>query len=327
MSTASSSYVTSQPGGSSCVPVLQPLQQVEDLPVARGQAEQRLRLEQEHAMVADVVDDGEPLLAWRPPKTAAELLKPEDLRLRGPQHHDGVERRQIDAFVEHVHGKDDVELAPLKLLERQRPWRGRRAGVHGHGAEASRREEGRHEIGVALRDAEAERSRGRLLSELLERILRSSLGRDRRRQRLLVESRAPPRNVRVVHIVWHAEVVKRREQLSANALDQIAAIDEILLAEREQIAAVAPLGRRREAQQELRVEVGDQLPVGRGGGVVELVDDDVVERVGSEPLQMLAPAERLDRGKQDVGVRLLPLARVVAKAAPGGCGGTWRAPG
>ena len=86
------------------------------------------------------------------------------------------------------------------------------------------------------------------LAELLERILRSSLGRHRGRQRFFVETRAAPRNVRVVHIVGHAEVVKRRQQLSANALDQIAAIHQILLAEREEVAPIAPLRRRREAQ-------------------------------------------------------------------------------
>ena len=56
------------------------------------------------------------------------------------------------------------------------------------------------------------------------------------------------------------------------------------------------------------MEVGDQLAVGGGSGVVELVDDDVVERVWGEPLQMLSPAERLDGREHDFGVRVLRLA-------------------
>ncbi len=54
--------------------VAQPLEEVEDLAVAGRQAEQRLRLEEEHAVVADVVDDGQALLAGRPAQPAAELL-------------------------------------------------------------------------------------------------------------------------------------------------------------------------------------------------------------------------------------------------------------
>ena len=110
--------------------------------------------------------------------------------------------------------------------------------------------------------------------------------------------------------------MKRRKQLPANAVDEIAAIDQVLLTEREQVSAVAPLGRRRQAEQELRTEVGDQLSVGRRGGVVELVDDDVVERVWREPLQVLATAQRLDRSEHDVGVRLLRICPCSGQGAP-----------
>jgi hypothetical protein len=64
------------------------------------------------------------------------------------------------------------------------------------------------------------------------------------------------------------------------------------------------------AKQELRAEIRDQLAVGRGGGVVELVDDEVVEGVRREALEVLAPAERLDRGKHDFGIRILDVALV-----------------
>lgn len=105
--------------------------------------------------------------------------------------------------------------------------------------------------------------------------------------------------------------MERREQVLAHAVHEIAAIDEILLAQREQVTAVAPFGRRRQAQQELRAEIGDQLAVGHRGGVVELVDDEVVEGVRREALQMFAPAERLDRGEYDFGIRILDVAGVV----------------
>jgi hypothetical protein len=44
-----------------------------------------------------------------------------------------------------------------------------------------------------------------------------------------------------------------------------------------------------------QVPIRDQLAVGRRGGVVELVDDEVVEGVRREALQMLAPAKDPDR--------------------------------
>ena len=107
--------------------------------------------------------------------------------------------------------------------------------------------------------------------------------------------------------------MKRRKQILAHTVHQVAAVDQVLLAEREQVAAVGPLGSRRQPEEELRTEVGDQLAVGRSRGVVELVDDDVVERLGREPLQVLASAQRLDGCEDDFGVGILDLAGVVAE--------------
>ena len=62
-------------------------------------------------MVPDVVDDGEMRLALSATQAAAELLQPHNARLRWSQHHDGINLRKIDAFVEHVHRANDVEFA------------------------------------------------------------------------------------------------------------------------------------------------------------------------------------------------------------------------
>ncbi len=109
--------------------------------------------------------------------------------------------------------------------------------------------------------------------------------------------------------------MERRQELLAHAIHEIAAVDEVLLAQREEVSAVAPLGCRGEAEQELRPEVSDELAVGRGRRVVELVDDDVVECLWGEPLQVLAPAQGLDRGEHDVGVWFPGAACVVAKVS------------
>ena len=76
-------------------------------------------------------------LPGRLPQTSAELLEPENLRLRGPQHHHRVERRQVDAFVEHVHAKDDVQVAGGQALEGCGSRRRRGAGVDGYGSDTA----------------------------------------------------------------------------------------------------------------------------------------------------------------------------------------------
>ena len=65
------------------------------------------------------------------------------------------------------------------------------------------------------------------------------------------------------------------------------------------------------------MEVGDQLAVRRGGGMVEFVDDDVVESVWGEPLEMFSSAQSLDRREHDVGIRVLRVTAVMAKRASG----------
>ena len=62
-------------------------------------------------MVANVVDDHQALLALGHTKPATELLEPDNGRLRRPKHHHRVYRRDIDALVEHVDGKNDLEFA------------------------------------------------------------------------------------------------------------------------------------------------------------------------------------------------------------------------
>src|SRR5690606_1861083 len=84
-----------------------------------------------------------------------------------------------------------------------------------------------------------------------------------------------------------------------------AAIDQVLLTQCEQVTAVRTLGRRGQAEQEPGLEVIDQAPIGCGRCVVELVDDDVVERARVESAQVFVAAQRLDRREQDVGVYVM----------------------
>ena len=68
-------------------------------------------------MVANVVDDGEVVLAKRAAQAASELLGPDDGRGGGTQHQDGVNAGHVHALVEHVDGEDDVEFAGPEGLQ------------------------------------------------------------------------------------------------------------------------------------------------------------------------------------------------------------------
>jgi len=189
--------------------------------------------------------------------------------------------------------------------------------VDGHGAQALLPEEVGHEVGVSLRDAEGQGAGAAALLELFVGVSGSGLRRDVAGELLLVEAGVAPGDVPVVHLVRDAEVPEAAEEVLLHALDEVAAVDEVLLAQGEEVAAVGALRGGGEAEEELRAEVVDEAPVGRGRGVVELVHDDVVEGVAREALEVGDAAEGLDRREEDVGVRLPLLAHVEAQAGVG----------
>jgi hypothetical protein len=83
-------------------------------------------------------------------------------------------------------------------------------------------------------------------------------------------------------VVVDAEVLERRKQVLLECLPQ-SQLDGGASAEPgADVGAVGPLGRRREPEQDGRLEVFEQSSVGARLGVVELVDDDDVEVTGIE---------------------------------------------
>src|SRR4051812_28064688 len=99
--------------------------------VAEGKPHKRLRLQQERAVVADVVDDLQDLVVRGLAQAAAELLQPDDPRLGGAEHQHRVQLREVEPLVEDVHGTDDVQLAGREQLEGLRTRGGRLAGMGG----------------------------------------------------------------------------------------------------------------------------------------------------------------------------------------------------
>ena len=79
-------------------------------------------------------------------------------------------------------------------------------------------------------------------------VLCPDLRGDCRRQLLRIESRTSPRDVLVVDVVRHSVVVEWAEQPLANALEEIAAVDQVLLTETQQVTSVRPIWRGGEAE-------------------------------------------------------------------------------
>ena len=58
---------------------------------------------------------------------------------------------------------------------------------------------------------------------------------------------------------------------------QIAFENQVVIAQRQDVGLIAAVRRRCQAEQETRREVLQQTPVHRRGGVMEFIDDDVIE--------------------------------------------------
>ena len=205
-------------------------------------------------------------------------------------------------------------LAALQPLERRGPRVGALAGVDRRGLHAGLDEEVAHEVGVALRDAEREGALPAALPPLVEHVLGPRPGRHRGRQRLFVEPGAAPRDVAVVDLVRHPIIMKGTQEPAGDALDQIAAVDEVLAAELEQVATIRALRGRRQAEQEAGLEVVDEPPIGLRRGVVELVDDQVVEGPRVQLVEVRLAPEGQDGGEDDLAAGVLLLAVVLAEA-------------
>ena len=91
--------------------------------------------------------------------------------------------------------------------------------------------------------------------ELLEGVAGARLRGDVVRQLLFVEAGVAPGDVPIVHLVRDAEVPEAAEEVLLDALHEVAAVDEVLLAQDEEVAPVGAFRGGGEAEQELRAEV------------------------------------------------------------------------
>lgn len=159
-----------------------------------------------------------------------QMLKPDNRRLCRAQHHHRIDRRDVYALVEHVDREDHVDFAVSELFERSGPWGTLRACVHRNGPQAFADEKGCHEIRVSLGTAEANAPPSATGPELLQRIAGARLGDHCHLERFGVEAGAPPGDVRVVHFIGHAEVVKGTKLPALDALVDTGIEHQVLLA-------------------------------------------------------------------------------------------------
>jgi hypothetical protein len=181
-------------------------------------------------------------------------------------------------------------------------------GSRGHSVAA---EELSHEVSVGNGDAERESAAATLLAPDIKRMLGTFLCLDSLRERGRIEPSATPRYWRIVDVICDAEVMERAEVTAFDALGERALVNQVVRAQRQQVSAVHAIGSRGKPKHESRLEMLDHSPIAAGGGVVKLIDDDVVESIGLKLIQVRGKG--LNTGEQDAGTRLLRPAVVQTK--------------
>src|ERR1700683_1056782 len=110
--------------------------------------------------------------------------------------------------------------------------------MYGGGGNAVFDEKRRHEIGMPLRDTERNCATTGAPAILIKCIRSTRLGCNGLSEFILVELPVPPRDVTVVDGIRDSVIAKRTEELATYSLSQVATIDQVIIAEREQVGSV-----------------------------------------------------------------------------------------
>jgi hypothetical protein len=106
-------------------------------------------------MMTHEIQDSAVRLALASAKATAELLQEQRRTVGGPQEEKRVDVRQIDPFVEKVHGKEDVDPTGSQIAERLLALVGRRVRPYCCGLNAVLSEYASHETRMLNADAES----------------------------------------------------------------------------------------------------------------------------------------------------------------------------
>jgi len=105
-----------------------------------------------------------------------------------------------------------------------------------------------------------------------QRVSGAALGGKLVAQRLRVETPISPGDLPVIDgLVIDAEVVEGAEQPEFDTVEQMPAVDQVVVAQAEDVRLVRALRRGREPQQKARARVLQQAPLGGRRGVVEFI--------------------------------------------------------
>jgi hypothetical protein len=193
-----------------------------------------------------------------------------------------------------------------------------RATVYGRGRDTVALELVGHVLGVADRHAEGEGALLGAAAPLLQRVPRAGEGGQFVRELFRVEAAVAPGDLAVVdRLVPDAVVVERSEQSGLDPGEQVAGEHEVVVAQGQDVGLVGAVRGGGEPEQEARLEVAEQAPVGGRGGVVEFVDHDVIEVVRREALEVGALAQCLHRRAEHVDLGVADCAHVEADAGLG----------
>ena len=239
-------------------------------------------------MIANIVNNLQMWLTGGLTEASAELLHPNYRRFRWSQHQHRIDVGDVDPFIEHVYGKNDLEFAACELLQRRCPWRTFIAGMAG--SNRTQCIASRHVFGIAP---------GHFPHVL------------RLRRPLLVRSGQSESSAKGC---WCNQpnpdppILERAKQIRRDAIWHGSLKHEVFLAKSQEIATVHPFGRCRQAKQKFRLEMIDDSPIGPGRGMMEFIDDDVVKSDRVKAIEVLRAAQGLHRREKQVRIDL-PLRR------------------
>ena len=196
------------------------------------------------------------LLALAAAQAAPELLEEHHGRLGRPQHHHPIDRRDVDALVEHVHRAEGVQLASPELrpgIARDRRSRGRRTPPRRERlapqASADKRACSIEQQNTSVRDARVlapgppQRSMRRCVCTAAASAAR-------------IEAPVAPGDLGVVDVVADAEVAERHQLLPLDASAEVRPVGDEVVEQPEDVALVGAVRRRGQPQQEGRVAGG-----------------------------------------------------------------------
>ena len=123
-------------------------------------------------------------------------------------------------------------------------------------------------------------------------------------ERVEIEATIAPRDLGIVDVVLHAEVVERRQSSERDPTSDVGLIRDKIVEEPGDVGGVGAIGRGREAEQKSRIDGGEDASIRLGRGVMNLIDDDVVEARGAQFFQVLVASELGDRGEDQVRLEI-----------------------